>query len=219
MKSERKVTANELEKNKITHTEITMYERELKNSRLIAKFVADDLRALSKKLELVYNQREEMHVQVEAIEKQVKDYGLDNQAIHQIFDKLTSTANNLRHEIDTMEIDSKNRATALEKKVNDLARITENKKRLIQTLAEEERHVQAHIIGIKKRESERELLLINQIATKEKKKIAMMTGDTRILSEDTLPLKDSTFRNSQTDLHQPAKLTITPKSLQVVTTT
>lgn len=196
-----------------------MYERDLKNSTLITKFVTDDLRALSKKLELVYNQREAMHIQVEEIEKQVKDYGLDNQSLLQTFDKLSSTANNLRHEIDTMENDLKNRAKALEKKVNDLNKITENKKKLIQTLAEEEMRVQEHIIGLNRKESERELSLINQIASKEKKRIAMMTGDTRILNENNDPMKESTVRVHRSGSNHFEETLKTPKTFENITNT
>jgi tRNA splicing endonuclease len=196
-----------------------MHERDLKNTNLIRKFLTDDLKSISKKLEAASDQRESQQAQVAEAERQAAVYGLDDTRTLQAFDSLSLALAGLKKDAEALELDLANRSKALEKKVNELRRITENKSRMVKTLTDEHRIIQEQILGIKKRESEKELSLINQIAIREKKKIALMTGDTRILSEDTLPLRETDFSNHETDAWSNVKATHTPKTLETLNRT
>lgn len=196
-----------------------MHERDLKNTNLIRKFLTDDLKSISKKLEAASDQRESQQALVAEAERQAAVYGLDDTRTLQAFDSLSLALAGLKKDAEALELDLANRSKALEKKVNELRRITENKSRMVKTLTDEHRIIQEQILGIKKRESEKELSLINQIAIREKKKIALMTGDTRILSEDTLPLRETDFSNHETDARSNVKATHTPKTLETLNRT
>lgn len=200
----------------MTPTEIAMLEKDFKNSALIKQFLKDDVKSMASKLGLAYQQQETMILKVNSLEQEAKASGLDNLELISLFDKLTAAVSNMKREIDMMQKDFSNRAQILERKVQDLKRVNETKTRSVEVISQEGQMISDNINHMKKFESNRELSLIHKIADAEKKKIAILTKDSKILIDESFNLGSNEPGTKTVGVGISSKSIQTPDSLRML---
>jgi hypothetical protein len=200
----------------VTPTEIAMLEKDFKNSALIKQFLKDDVKSMASKLGLAYQQQETMILKVNSLEQEAKASGLDNLELISLFDKLTAAVSNMKREIDMMQKDFSNRAQILERKVQDLKRVNETKTRSVEVISQEGQMISDNINHMKKFESNRELSLIHKIADAEKKKIAILTKDSKILIDESFNLGSNEPGTKTVGVGISSKSIQTPDSLRML---
>lgn len=193
-----------------------MLEKDFKNSALIKQFLKDDVKSMASKLGLAYQQQETMILKVNSLEQEAKASGLDNLELISLFDKLTAAVSNMKREIDMMQKDFSNRAQILERKVQDLKRVNETKTRSVEVISQEGQMISDNINHMKKFESNRELSLIHKIADAEKKKIAILTKDSKILIDESFNLGSNEPGTKTVGVGISSKSIQTPDSLRML---
>jgi septal ring factor EnvC (AmiA/AmiB activator) len=164
--------------------EVGTIEKTLDQTVQIKKLLTEDIETLKKKLGQQGKLQSEIDQKVEEKVELVKSMGLDNPTLLDMFDKLREFK--FKIEKDTMSIQNHNRSQhkQVEEKIQKLKMMIEASSAEIVRLDRDAQVINDQMVSMNKLSSLKELKTIQLIAYKERQKIASLTGNVGILSDE-----------------------------------